>query len=179
MDQHEVVIPKVWRSELTLLLFFFAGCFVSVALTRRFPGSVIRGELFSMFGWRFVVHLPLFWLIPFFTLGVGCFRVYNVRYVLDANGIETRTGILSSLQRTVRVRFEDVRSAETEATIFERFLGIGSVFIGTAAQAGVEIYMAGIAAPEEVQNLVHRERDRRQRLLRAALQGDDQSEVSE
>jgi uncharacterized membrane protein YdbT with pleckstrin-like domain len=164
-SEARILVPKVWRSELVLLMFFAAGCVVSIALSRYFPGSVIRGSLFRLGGSTVFLWFPIFWLIPAITLAIGCIRIYNVRHVLDSDGIETVVGILSNRQITTTVRFEDVRSAEIEQTITERILGIGNIYIGTAAQSGVEIYMEGVGAPEEVQNMIHRERDRRQRLL--------------
>jgi uncharacterized membrane protein YdbT with pleckstrin-like domain len=173
----ELVIPKVWRSELKLILVFFIACVLSIILSRHFPGSVITGEVISIGSTKLVLSLPLYWLIPAITLMSAVVRIYDVKYVVDGSGIETRIGILSLHQRVTRIRFEDIRSAETEQSISERMLDIGDVFIGTAAQAGIEIAMEGIASPEEVQDMIHRERDRRQKLSQKAGKVEDSANV--
>jgi uncharacterized membrane protein YdbT with pleckstrin-like domain len=165
VEGEELVIPKVWRSELKLILVFFIACVLCIVLSRQFPGSVMTGSLISWGSWKLMLSLPLYWLIPAITLMMAVIRIYDVRYIVDGSGIETRVGILSVHQRVTRIRFEDIRSAETEQSITERMLDIGDVFIGTAAQAGIEIALEGIASPESVQDMIHKERDRRQKLL--------------
>ena len=58
------------------------------------------------------------------------------------------------------MRFDDIRSAETDQTILERLLNVGDVEVGTAATSEIEIVFAGVAAPQEVQDMIQRERDR-------------------
>lgn len=164
MTDGQIVVPKVWRSELKLFVVFFVSCILCVVLSRKFPGSVISGELVEVAGYRVTLTLPMFWFVPLVTLGMAFFRIYDVRYVLDGNGIETRVGILSTFQRVTRVHYEDIRSAETEQSITERMMDIGDVFIGTSAQSGIEIALEGVAHPEAVLELINKERDRRQKI---------------
>lgn len=165
MTEGQIVIAKVWRSELKLFTVFFLACILSVVLSKHFPGSVVSGELITIGSYRVMMALPLFWLIPLLTLGMALFRIYDVKYVLDGTGIETRIGILSTFQRVTRVHYEDIRSAETEQSITERMMDIGDIFIGTSAQAGIEIAMEGVAHPAEILDMINRERDRRQKIM--------------
>jgi len=161
MEQNEIIIPKVWRSEVMRLILFFVLSAASVVLSRRFPGSIISGELFTIGGTSITLKLPLFWLLPLMALGSAFYRVYNVRYSVDSQGIESRIGVLSLNQITTRIRFEDIRSIETEQTLIERLLDVGLVAMGTAASSGLEMTFEGIAAPREVQNMIQNERDAR------------------
>ena len=88
-------------------------------------------------------------------------RIYDVLYTVDAKGIQARVGILSLHQRVIRVRYEDIRTVETEQTLLERFLDVGDVEIATAATGSVEIVLNGVAAPHEIRKMVQAERDRR------------------
>jgi len=160
----ELVIPKVWRSEIRGVLVFFLLCGVSVYLSRQFPGTVIRGDVITLFGKVLVLDLPIFWLMPFCTFLNLCYRIYNVRYVVNTRFIEARIGILSLKQRLTRVRYEDVRSIESDQTLVERFFNIGNVQIGTAASGEVEVVLEGIDSPREVQEMIQNERDKRQQL---------------
>ncbi|MCB0354925.1 MAG: PH domain-containing protein [Bdellovibrionales bacterium] len=164
-----VVIAKTWRSEMKSVFMFLVLSIVSVYLSRTFPWSVIRGPLFSLFGVTVYMRLPLFWFIPAVTLGSAIIRIYDVRYVVDARGVECKTGILGLHQRVTRIRYEDIRSVEFEQTLLERFLDIGSVEVGTAATGELEIAFRGIAAPSEVQEMLQNERDKRQQAMRTQL----------
>jgi len=174
MAKTGVVIPKTWRSELNRTILFFILLVLSIAFSRWYPGSVITGELISFRGHQLMLSLPLFWLIPACSLGNVLMRIYNVRYVVDGRGIETRVGILAMNQRISRVRYQDIRSVETEQTVIERALDIGKVFIGTAATGAIEIVFDGIAAPKEVQDMIQRERDRRQKFSHSKPQAPTQ-----
>lgn len=164
MRQESIIVPKVWRSELRLLSLFFVLSVVSIFLSNEFPHSVIIGELFRFGRTRIMLHLPLFWFLPAAALGKAMWRVYNVRYVLDANGIEYRRGIISIKQIVTRIRYVDIRSAEIVQNLTERVLSVGTVLISTAATMGVEVLFAGVAVPQEVQEVILAERDKRQRL---------------
>ena len=165
MIRSELVIPKVWRSEIKGVCLFLFFSVLSVWLSSTFPGSIITGKLFSIGSTTLMLSLPLYWFIPFLTIMFTIVRIYNVRYVIDNRGIEAKTGILSMHQRITRVRYEDIRSIELEQTLLERMLDIGDVEISTAATGAVEIIFQGIAAPQEVQDMLQRERDSRQKAI--------------
>jgi uncharacterized membrane protein YdbT with pleckstrin-like domain len=159
-EQSRIVIPKVWRSEIRSLIAFIVFAGGSLFLTEKFPQSVITGELFSIGSMRASLTLPLFSLLPVIPLLIGILRIYNVRYVLDKNGLEARVGILGLNQKTTRVRYTDIRSAESDQTLLERFLNIGDVEVGTAATSQIEIIFSGVSAPQKLQTVIQRERDR-------------------
>lgn len=162
--EEAIVIPKVWRSEIRLLVLFFVFCFVSIVLSHEFPASVIRGELFRYGNQRIMLHLPLFWFLPAGTLFRGIFRVYNVQYLMDANGIEARYGVMWVSQTISRIRYMDIRSAEIQQSITDRILTVGDVIISSAAKQSIDVVFQGIAVPQEVKEVILAERDKRQRL---------------
>lgn len=164
VDEGRIAIPKVWRSELGGLALFGGACVAAIGLSQMFPGSIIVGELFSLSLSTIVLKLPLFAILPAGIWFHLVFKLYNVRYSADARGLEAILGILSLNQRIVRVRYEDIRSIETDQTLVERFLDVGDVEVGTAATAGIELTLQGVSAPKEVQEMLQAERDKRQRL---------------
>jgi len=159
-----IIIPKVWRSELSLIILFFIFCLASIVLSHEFPRSVIKGELFSLGSSKVMLHLPLFWLLPAGTLGRALFKIYNVRYILDKNGIEGRYGVLWVNQVISRIRYVDIRSAEIQQSLADRLLTVGDVIISSAAKQTIDILFQGIAVPHEVKEVILAERDKRQRL---------------
>lgn len=160
MEKSQIVVPKVWRSEYHLIVIFLLLGIASLFLTRYFPGSIVAGRVINFAGWRIDLALPLFWFLPLLSLVMGVWRIYDVRYVVDSRGLESRVGILGLNQRITRVRYNDIRSAETEQTIVGRFLNVGDVEVGTAATSQIEIIFRGVSAPQELQNMIQRERDR-------------------
>jgi uncharacterized membrane protein YdbT with pleckstrin-like domain len=167
MIKNQVIVAKTWRSEVKRMMIFVVLSVISVYMTHLFPGSVIEGKIITVGDSSLLFALPLFWLMPVGAVGNIIFRIYNVRYVIDSRGIEAKVGILAMNQRITRVRFEDIRSVETEQTMLERILCIGDVEIGTAATGDIEILFQGIAAPTEVQDMIQAERDRRHMLARS------------
>lgn len=161
MAKRRVHIYRVWRSELSTLAFFFVTIFASSALTKAFPASRITGELVSYGSKTILLTLPIFWLVPFFTVLIAIFKIYNYRYAVDPDGIETVDGILSFNLKVVRVRYEDIRVVETDQALLERFLGIGMVRIGTAATGHMEVCMIGINNPRRIHDFIQLERDKR------------------
>lgn len=174
MNYGTVTIPRTWRSQLKVALLFLVSCPVTIYLSQLFPKTVIIGPLISLFGMEIVLYLPLLWFIPAGILLTGIINIYDVRYVVDTRGIETKVGILGLNQRIVRVRYEDIRSVEVMQTLWDRFLDIGTVQVGTAATGGVEVEFSGVAAPHEIQRMIQSERDKRQRL--AVLESADSFE---
>ncbi len=164
MHHQEIVIPKVWRSELPHLMAFVLFSVGCVIFTRMFPGTIITGRLFSLGDTTYMLSLPLLWFIPMIPLLHAMFRIYNVRYSIDERGLETRVGIISINQAITRIRFEDIRSIETEQSLMQRFLDVGRVEMGTAATGGVEMTFDGVSSPREIQEMLQRERDARLRL---------------
>lgn len=173
MLNKQIIVPRVWRSELTHVIIFLVLCIVCVVLSNQYPATVIKGRLFSIGSYSMYLSLPLLWFFPFGSLLAAVFKIYNVKYILDSRGIEARVGILALHQKITRVRYEDIRSVDTEQTLLERFLDIGTVLIGTAATDTTEINLRGVAAPKELQEMIQNERDRRQKVLRK-LPGDEQ-----
>lgn len=149
------------------MILFVVLSVASIFLSHEFPSFVIHGKIISFGDYALVCSLPLFWMLPAFAGFRAIYRIYNVRYAIDARGVEARVGILGTHQRITRVRFEDIRSVETEQSVLDRLMDIGMVEIGTAATGEIEILFEGIAAPIEVQDMIQAERDRRQKLAKA------------
>ncbi len=179
MISQRVVITKVWRSELARLIIFFILLVASPILSRYVPASVISGTLFTIGETTWYLSLPLFWLLPAAALINLCLRIYNVRYIVDGAGIEGWDGILSLRQTITKVRHEDIRSIETDQTLFQRVLDTGDIYISTAATGDVEITFKGVASPKKLQNWLQNERDEVQKKSRRQLMLEETGPLSE
>lgn len=173
-ESDAIHITKTWRSEVITVVVFIVMSILAVTLTRIFPWSIIDGELFQIGETSYRMALPLFWLIPLITIGSAIFRIYNVRYTINQRGIEFEKGLLELRIKLTRVWFEDIRTVQKNQTIIERFLDIGSIHMGTAATGTLEITLKGIAAPEEVLEMIQRERDNRQKTAQTSSNSSQQ-----
>lgn len=173
MINESIIIRKAWRSELPSLVLFGLSAVAAPVLSAWFPSSIIRGELLTIGTTRLLLDLPLYWLLPVAALLRAIFRVYNVAYVICPEFIESREGILSLRQSITRIRYEDIKSIETDQSVLDRILDVGLVEMATAATGEVEVAMKGVERPKAIQDLVQEERDRKQRQLgaRAARDG--------
>lgn len=163
MIDRPIRVARVWRSQLIYLFLFLVISPITVWLSNTFPSFTIIGPLFDIGDSTVVLKLPLFWFIPAFIISQGILKIYDVRYTIDKDGIESKIGILSLSQTITRIRYEDIRSIDSRQGITERLLGTGTLEMGTAASAGLEMSFSGIARPLEVQRLIQGERDARLR----------------
>ncbi len=154
-----------WRSQILELCAFFALCWLAIRGSQLLPWLVVPGKLFNIGETTVYLYLPLLSLLPGFMLGKILFFLYNSKYIIDERGVEAQVGLVSLSLRQPRVRYEDIRGVEPVQRLHERFLGIGMVLIGSAAQQDVEIRMIGIPNPRSIQLLIQGERDRRMRYM--------------
>jgi len=159
-----------------LIIVFIIASIASVVGSAYLPFTRFPGSVISLGSWRVDVVLPLLWLAPLFFILLAIFRVYNVRFVLTSRGIDAYDWVLGP-QTVMSIRYEDIRSLETEQSIIGRMLDVGNLQIGTAAQSSVEVIFRGIASPGEVLKIIQRERDRRHQLDNAAYQSQGRAEL--
>ncbi len=163
MIQGKVTIPRAWRSQFGRLIALAVSSVACILLSHYYPNSIITGKLFDIGQTRVFLTLPLFTLAPLYILCDLLLKIYDVRYIIDARGIEARVGILSMRQSITRIRFEDIRSVETDQSLVQRLLNVGTVDVATAAVAGIEITMEGISAPHQVREIILTEREEREK----------------
>ncbi len=154
-----MIINKTWRSELLLVALFLLTSIAAVQLSHALPWSVIKGDIWREQHTQIFLHLPLFWLLPAFFLGLACVRIYDVKFTLAENSLEALYGIVSLKRKVVRLRYDDIRSVEVIQSLLERALNIGIVEISTSASGGIEIIMEGVSHPHFIQELLLGARD--------------------
>ena len=91
-------------------------------------------------------------LIGFLGNWICYLRAKSMKYKLSNKRISSEMGILS--KQTAEVMIKDVRSVNLKQGIFERMFGLGTVEIGSAGTAGIEVSISGVSKPEQVKYLV-------------------------
>lgn len=160
LDHSEVLILfPTWRYQLGRICFFIFLCLLCPVISHYIPWIVLPGKLFEIGGTEIKLFLPIHWLAPCFVLGQIIITAYDSQYIIDSTGVEARVGLVSFNLIQPRLRYEDIRGVEPKQTLVERILGIGTLLVGSAMMADVEIEMKGIPNPRGVQQYINRRRD--------------------
>ena len=156
MDLHpgeEIVFEgrPVWRSIISFYLTGLVGAIV-VGVIVGIAASAVLGVLA--------------WLVLFaLVLLVGFIRRIETRYTITNQRLRIQRGILSkSVQQT---RIERVQNVNTNQTLFDRILRVGTVDFDTAGTDDADFTFAGVGSPHRVVEAVDRaQRDAGQRFHR-------------
>lgn len=163
MINGQIVIHRVWRSQIKRLIVFILLCPITILVSRYVPQSVVTGKLFTIGTNTIYLSLPLLSLFHFGSLVALMLPIYDATFTIDSRGVEMESGILGLQLNLSRVRYEDIRGIDLQQSILERALNVGTIGIGSAATDGLEIVMSGIGSPREIQEMIQMERDARQR----------------
>ena len=100
-------------------------------------------------------------LIPVLVGLVMLLYVYvmlkTTAFVVTDKRVVAKTGVFSVNMSEVRI--EDIRGVNLRQSLWQRIIGAGTVFIGTAATGGAEIVMNGVVSPKQVVASVNAQRD--------------------
>jgi uncharacterized membrane protein YdbT with pleckstrin-like domain len=85
---------------------------------------------------------------------VGLIKRQATSYVITSERLHIRTGLLA--KRTQETRIQRVQNVNTEQSLFERILQVGTVDFDTAGTDDSEFRFVGVANPKEVVRSVDR-----------------------
>ena len=142
-----------WRS----VLLFYLGGIALVAV------AAAISELASGTGIAVLVGVVVLALV----LLVGFVKRIATRYVITTERLHIRRGILS--KATQETRIQRVQNVNTQQSVFERMLQVGTVDFDTAGTDDSEFRFIGVSDPSHVVRAV----DTAQRSAAAAEQGHD------
>lgn len=93
-----------------------------------------------------IITIPI--LIGIVILLWVLIKVKTTAYELTTRRIIVSRGLFSKVRNEIWIK--DMRGVNLVQSFWQRILGIGNIAIGTAATAETEIYLIGIASPNEV-----------------------------
>lgn len=101
-------------------------------------------------------------LLPFFGLGliplVYALLDRNTKtFTLTNKRVSTKVGIISRHIHEVSIR--DVRNINVRQGIIERLFGLGTIEVGSAGTAGIEISFAGVKNPTTIRDKIRNQKD--------------------
>ena len=145
MDLHpgEQVVFEGHPSWRGLLSFYIGGVAGAVVI------AVVIGLLTSFF-----VGLVAGVVLLAAVLGIGLFKRMSTTYLVSSQRLYIRRGMLS--KREQQTRIDRVQNVNTEQSLRERMLRVGTVDFDTAGTDDSEFKFVGIASPREVVNAVDR-----------------------
>jgi uncharacterized membrane protein YdbT with pleckstrin-like domain len=153
MDLHpgEEVVFEGHPSWRAVLRFYVIGVIlVGVAAA---VGALVSGTGVAILGGGVVLALVVL---------AGLIKRSSTLYVITTERLHIRRGLLS--KKTQETRIERVQNVNTQQSLFERLLQVGTVDFDTAGTDDSEFRFVGVANPAEVVRAV----DRAQRSISAA-----------
>jgi uncharacterized membrane protein YdbT with pleckstrin-like domain len=145
MDLHpgEQVVFEGHPSWRALLSFYIGGVVAAIAV-----GVVVA--LIASVGVGILVGLVLLALV----IVVGLFRRMTTTYMVSTQRLYIRRGLLS--KRIQQTRIDRVQNVNTDQSLRERILRVGTVDFDTAGSDDSDFTFVGIANPAEVVAAVDR-----------------------
>ena len=145
MDLHpgEQVVFEGHPSWRALLSFYLGGVAGAVAI------AVVLGLITS-----FAVGLLAAVVLVAAVLGFGLFKRMSTTYLVTSQRLYIRRGMLA--KREQQTRIDRVQNVNTEQSLRERMLRVGTVDFDTAGTDDSEFRFVGIASPAEVVGAVDR-----------------------
>jgi len=129
-----------WRAVLT----FYVGGVVVVAIAAAIA-ALASGTALAI-----VVGLVVLAIV----VVAGLVKRQATRYVITSERLHIRHGILS--KRTQETRIQRVQNVNTDQSLFERVMQVGTVDFDTAGTDDSEFRFVGVASPEDVVKAVDR-----------------------
>ena len=130
-----------WRS---ILLFYVLGIVAAAG------GGAIAGLIWSDPGWGSLIGV----LILIVVLIAGWVRRVGTRYFVTNERLHIRRGIVS--RRSQETRLERIQNVNTDQSVFERILRIGTVDFDTAGGGDYDFAFRGVSDPSRVGQAVDR-----------------------
>ena len=73
-------------------------------------------------------------------------------YTVTSQRVVVKEGIIS--RKTAEVLLRDIRAVVMKQSVLERIFGLGTVSVGSAGTAGLEVVFAGLRSPAELRDLI-------------------------
>jgi uncharacterized membrane protein YdbT with pleckstrin-like domain len=145
MDLHpgEEIVFEGHPSWRALLVFYVGGVLIAAV-------ALVIGVLASGWGLGILLGLVVFGVL----LVAGLVKRMATRYVLTTERLHIRRGLLS--KRTQETRVQRVQNVNTDQSLFERIMRVGTVDFDTAGTDDSEFRFIGVANPAEVVRAVDR-----------------------
>jgi uncharacterized membrane protein YdbT with pleckstrin-like domain len=145
MDLHpgEEIVFEGHPSWRALLVFYVSGLLIAAV-------ALVIGVLASGWGLGILLGAVVFGVL----VVVGFVKRMATRYVLTTERLHIRRGLLS--KRTQETRVQRVQNVNTDQTLFQRVMRVGTVDFDTAGTDDSEFRFIGVANPAEVVRAVDR-----------------------
>ncbi len=153
MDLHpgEEIVFEGHPSWRALLAFYLSGAAIAVV-------ALIIGVLASGWGLGILLGAVVFGVL----VVAGFVKRMATRYVLTTERLHIRRGLLA--KKTQETRVQRVQNVNTDQSLVQRIMHVGTVDFDTAGTDDSEFRFVGVASPAEVVRAV----DRAQREAAAA-----------
>ena len=144
MDLHpgEEIVFEGHPSWRALLVFYVSGLLIAAV-------ALVIGVLASGWGLGILLGLVVFGVL----VVAGFVKRMATRYVLTTERLHIRRGLLS--KRTQETRVQRVQNVNTDQTLFQRVMRVGTVDFDTAgADVDAELRFYGVDDPQDLRERI-------------------------
>lgn len=134
------------------LIYFSPGAFTTIGVEWARIAWNVRSVLLGFGEWIGEGILALAGPIPLLILWLS---THNQELVITTDRARKRTGIVST--STTELELTSIRNVQVEQNLLERILGVGTLRLASAGQAGIELTISGIGDPKGVRDLIYNE----------------------
>lgn len=103
---------------------------------------------------NYTPHIVFAWLV--IPLLVAAWRRHSVLLQITKDKVVLEKGVLGKQKKQVYI--SDIRTIDIEKSVAQRVFGIGDIMIATAGTSGYEDVAPGMPSPEEVKDIVNKQR---------------------
>jgi uncharacterized membrane protein YdbT with pleckstrin-like domain len=149
-EPQDIILCRSALNDLPLLILFVVcgTMFQIVASASSLPSLFIRDFDIS------TRIAPILAGIGISLVALVVFRRFNVRYVIDEDGIKALRGILSNNQVDSKLEYYQIRGMEIHRTLFQRLISTGDLHLRGATGNDTEVCFKGILYPYRVQKII-------------------------
>lgn len=102
-------------------------------------------------------------LIPAYGLGIAILLYWwlsaaSRELIVTPQRVRKRTGILSN--QTTELEHRDVKNVQVSQGPIQNLMNTGTLRLSSAGQAGIELTMSDVEDPQNIRDLIYRQRER-------------------
>lgn len=113
----------------------------------------LSGDLFFT-GWMAILLSGIIGPAPLLWMWL---RSRSIELIITQSRVRKRSGIVSN--RTTELALRNIRNVQIDQGPIQRFMGCGTLRLSSAGQSGIELTMRDLENPEEVRDLIYRQRE--------------------
>ena len=148
-ENYEITLHVSPLYEVPKILAFLGSILLMIYLSTFMPSTLYPIRTFGI-----TLNLPLFVIITVATFLWIVHSLYDSKFVLSYNNVQSIRGLLSLEKTSTQISYANIAGVDIEKTVWQRLCGIGVLKIGSAGTDNLEVQMHGISSPRHYKDII-------------------------